>query len=158
VRPFPRMSLFENVLVGALVGAPTDKAAHDSATAALERVGLAALRDVAASELTNYELRLMELARALAPRPELLLLDEPFAGLGAAEVESLINLIRRLRADGLTIVIIEHTMQAMVRLVDRFVVLDHGVVIAEGEPSKVVKDPTVIRAYLGEKWVTNADA
>jgi len=98
------------------------------------------------------------LARALAPRPDLVLLDEPFAGLGSAEVDSLMTIIRRLRAEGLTIVIIEHTMQAMVRLVDRFVVLDHGIVIAEGAPEKVVNDPAVIRAYLGDKWVKNAVA
>ena len=82
----------------------------------------------------------------------------PVAGLAASEVESLMQLIRVLRADGLSIAIIEHTMHAMVKLVDRFVVLDHGEVIAEGAPEAVVKDPTVIRAYLGEKWKTDAFA
>lgn len=158
VRPFPRMTLFENVLVGGLVNAPSDKAASQAAADALTRVGLERLKDVPAGELTNYELRLMELARALAPRPQLLLLDEPFAGLGVTEIESLMNLVRKLRLDGLTIIIIEHTMQAMVKLVDRFVVLDHGVVIAEGDPDKVVKDRTVIRAYLGDKWTAHAEA
>jgi len=158
VRPFPRMTLTENVLVGALTGASNDEAARTAARAAIDRLGLSPLADIPAGELTNYELRLMELARALAPRPDLVLLDEPFAGLGSAEVDSLMTIIRRLRAEGLTIVIIEHTMQAMVRLVDRFVVLDHGIVIAEGAPEKVVNDPAVIRAYLGDKWVKNAVA
>lgn len=158
VRPFPRMTLFQNVLVGALVKASSDAEAREATIEAVRRVGIEPLRDTPASELSNYELRLMELARALAPRPEIMLLDEPFAGLAASEVESLMQLIRLLRADGLSIAIIEHTMHAMVKLVDRFVVLDRGEVIAEGAPEAVVKDPTVIRAYLGEKWKTDAFA
>jgi branched-chain amino acid transport system permease protein len=158
VRPFPRMTLFQNVLVGALVKASSDAEAREATIGAIRRVGIEPLRDTPASELSNYELRLMELARALAPRPEIMLLDEPFAGLAASEVESLMQLIRVLRADGLSIAIIEHTMHAMVKLVDRFVVLDHGEVIAEGAPEAIVKNPTVIRAYLGEKWKTDAFA
>jgi branched-chain amino acid transport system permease protein len=158
VRLFPRMTLFQNVLVGALVKASSDAAARKAALEAIRRVGIEPLRDTPASELSNYELRLMELARALAPRPEIVLLDEPFAGLAASEVESLMQLIRILRADGRSVAINEHTMHAMVKLVDRFVVLDHGEVIAEGAPEAVVKNPTVIRAYLGEKWKTDACA
>ena len=100
----------------------------------------------------------MELARAYSSEPKLLLLDEPFAGLAAAEIESYMSLIRRFRDDGLTIVIIEHTMHAMVKLVDRFVVLDHGEVIAVGPPREVVRRPEVIKAYLGDKWVPDAQA
>jgi branched-chain amino acid transport system permease protein len=98
----------------------------------------------------------MELARALASRPRLLLLDETLAGLGHQETEPLLEVVRLLRDDGMTIVIIEHTMQAMVRLVDRFVVLDHGRTIAAGVPDEVVNDHAVIEAYLGRKWVDRA--
>jgi branched-chain amino acid transport system permease protein len=105
-----------------------------------------------AGGLTNKELRLMELARALAGRPRLLLMDEPLAGLGSGEVEDMLAVIRALSAEGMTIVIIEHTMQAMVRLVDRLVVLDHGRVLAAGDPGAVTQDETVIEAYLGKKW------
>jgi ABC-type branched-subunit amino acid transport system ATPase component/ABC-type branched-subunit amino acid transport system permease subunit len=152
VRPFSRMSLLENVVIGAFVHAPRRAEALAAARQAIARVGLAGLENKAASELTNYQLRLMELARALAGQPILLLLDEPFAGLASTEIDKFIDLIRTIRAAGPTIVIIEHTMQAMVKLVDRFVVLDHGQVIAEGAPQDVIKNRTVIKAYLGEKW------
>ena len=102
------------------------------------------------------KLRLLELARALAGGPRLLLLDETLAGLGADAVEDVLAVIRRLAAEGITIVIIEHTMQAMVRLVDRFVVLDHGAVLVQGKPETVTREPRVIAAYLGKKWAAYA--
>ena len=157
-RVFARMSLVENVVVGAFVGTATDQEAAERAREALGRVGLADLAEAPAEALTNYELRLLEVARALASRPVLLLMDEPFAGLDTGEVRVFMGLIRALREDGLTIVIIEHTMHAMVKLVDRFVVLDHGTVIADGAPQDVVRDRAVISAYLGEKWVPDAVA
>ena len=98
----------------------------------------------------------MELARALATQPEILLLDETLAGLGHGEVDEVVRVIRSLADDGITIVIIEHTMQAMVRLVDRFVVLDHGAVLVEGMPEEVTRNPQVIEAYLGKKWTAYA--
>jgi ABC-type branched-subunit amino acid transport system ATPase component/ABC-type branched-subunit amino acid transport system permease subunit len=152
VRPFARMSVLHNTVVGAYVAEPTNFAALAAAQGALERVGLSGRADVPAGELTNKELRLMELARALAGRPRLLLLDEPLAGLGGAEVAELLVVIRSLSADGITIVIIEHTMQAMMRLADRLVVLDHGRVLASGQAREVTSDPNVIEAYLGKRW------
>ena len=98
----------------------------------------------------------MELARALAGRPRILLLDETLAGLGHNEVGEVIGAVRRLAELGITIVIIEHTMRAMVRLVDHFVVLDHGALLVEGEPEAITRDPRVVEAYLGRRWSADA--
>src|SRR5712691_1646166 len=126
VRPFQRMTVLQNVVVGAFVAESDDEKALALAGEALARVGMADRAGALAGGLTHVELRLTELARALASRPQLLLLDETLAGLGSQEVERLLTVIDGLARGGATIVIIEHTMQAMVRLADRFVVLDHG--------------------------------
>src|SRR5215467_11289967 len=152
VRAFPRMTVLENVAVGAFVGAAGDAAAQHMAAAALDRVGLGARANALAGGLTNRELRLMELARALAPQPRLILLDETLAGLGHDDLDGILGAIRQVRAEGVTVLIIEHTMQAMVQLVDHFDVLDHGRLIASGAPETVVRNHEVIEAYLGKKW------
>jgi ABC-type branched-subunit amino acid transport system ATPase component/ABC-type branched-subunit amino acid transport system permease subunit len=152
VRAFPRMSVLNNVVVGAYATTTSDVDAFAAASKALAQVGLIGRSSASAAELTNKELRLMELARALAGRPRLLLMDEPLAGLATAEIESLLAVIRSLATEGTTVVIIEHTMRAMVRLAERFIVLDHGRVLAIGEPGEIVKDESVIEAYLGKKW------
>jgi ABC-type branched-subunit amino acid transport system ATPase component/ABC-type branched-subunit amino acid transport system permease subunit len=156
MRPFLRMSISDNVVVGAYIRARTDAEARQLAADAIARVGLSNIAERIAGELTTKELRLMELARALAGQPRILLLDETLAGLGHDEANEVVAVIQRLAREGMTIAIIEHTMQAMVRLVDSFLVLDHGAVIVEGEPEAVTRDSRVIEAYLGKKWMAHA--
>jgi branched-chain amino acid transport system permease protein len=152
VRAFARLSVLDNVVVGAYAKTASDAEAIAAASAALAQVGLTGRAGALAGSLTNKELRLMELARALAGQPRLLLMDEPLAGLASHEIEDMLEVIRALAAQGTTVVIIEHTMRAMVRLAERFIVLDHGAILAAGLPGEIVKDESVIEAYLGKKW------
>ncbi len=158
VRSFPRLPLLDNVVVGAYGAGLSDKTAVEAAVRALARVGLHRQAGTLAGQLTNKELRLMELARALAGGPRLLLLDETLAGLGRDECDEVLDALQRLRDDGVTIAIIEHTMHAMMRIADRFVVLDHGAVLASGVPREVVENRAVIEAYLGKKWLARQNA
>jgi len=158
VRSFPRLPLLDNVIVGAYGAGFTDSDAIASAAHALERVGLSDQAGTPAGQLTNKQLRLMELARALAGAPRVLLLDETLAGLGRDECDDVLDVLQRLRTEGTTVVIIEHTMHAMMRIADRFVVLDHGRVLASGLPRDVVENRSVIEAYLGKKWAAKQDA
>jgi ABC-type branched-subunit amino acid transport system ATPase component/ABC-type branched-subunit amino acid transport system permease subunit len=158
VRSFPRLPVLDNVIVGAYGAGASDRDAIERAAQALHQVGLHDRAGVAAGQLTNKQLRLMELARALAGNPRLLLLDETLAGLGREECDDVLAVLARLRTQGMTICIIEHTMHAMMRLADRFVVLDHGRVLATGLPRVVVEDHAVIEAYLGKKWLARHGA
>ncbi len=150
-RPFIGMSVLENVVVGAL-GAKRSRGEDLEALAQrlLERVGLGDKTQVAVEVLSYGDQRRLEIARALAAKPSLLLLDEPFAGLGSGEIEDLSALIRQVHAEeGLTVLLIEHKLREFMRLVDRVIALDFGEVIAEGLPDDIVRVPAVIEAYIG---------
>jgi ABC-type branched-subunit amino acid transport system ATPase component/ABC-type branched-subunit amino acid transport system permease subunit len=153
-RPFGRLSVYENAMLGGLVGA-TEVAASsmDEATwRPLRAVGLEHLANKPAESLGPSQIRLLEVARALVSRPTLLLLDEPLAGLDASEVHELISILRGQQTEGLTIVLVDHAIGTVAKIVERLVVIDNGILIADGAPVEVTRMPRVIEAYLGSRW------
>ena len=154
VRPFPALSVEDNVIVGALLRRTSVTAARERAHALLRRFDLFDRRHQPASSLTLPDRKRLEVVRALATDPKLLLLDEVVAGLRPTEVDRLVTVLRELnRESGLTILLIEHVMRAVMALASRVLVLDHGTAIAEGAPEAVVRDPAVVQSYLGAEVV-----
>ncbi|MFN2198325.1 MAG: ABC transporter ATP-binding protein [Anaerolineales bacterium] len=152
VRPLNDLSVRENVMVGACFGRENQGLTDSTNTAdeVLEFVGLTARADQLAGSLNVSQKKRLELARALASRPYLLLLDEVLAGLNPSEVTSMIEVVRNIRTQGITIIMIEHIMHAIMNVSDRIIVLDYGQQLAEGTPDEIANNPKVVEAYLGD--------
>ena len=151
-KPFRELTVFRNVLMGTLLRHPSPSVASKRAEEVLRLVGLEGRAQALAGSLTTIDQRRLEVARALGTEPKLLLLDETMAGLTPTEVEVAIRLIAGLRDQGLTVVVVEHVMRAVMSLSDRIVVLDQGVKIAEGNPKEISSNSRVIQAYLGAEY------
>jgi branched-chain amino acid transport system ATP-binding protein len=153
VKVFGNLPVLENIRLGALFGTSGSMSRVDAtraATEALAFVGLSALPDKRAKDLTLANQKRVEVARALATKPEMLLLDELMAGLNPTEVAQAMELVTRIRDDGITIFMIEHVMKAIMSVCDRIIVLHHGKKIAEGTPQEIATSKTVVEVYLGE--------
>ena len=154
VKPFAGLSVLDNVIVGALQREGSVSSARVFSLSILKKLKLDAKKDLPASSLTLPDRKRLEVARALATRPRLLLLDEAMAGLRPTECDEMVKVFRDLnRADGLTILLIEHVMRAVMALAQKVVVLHHGEIIARGAPAEVVRDAAVLECYLGEETV-----
>jgi branched-chain amino acid transport system ATP-binding protein len=157
VKPFGNLSVLDNVMIGALTRVRAVGAAREAARRVIATCRLEAFAESRARSLPIGLRKRLEVARALATQPRLLLLDEVMSGLNPTELVEMIEILRRLHADGLGLIVIEHIMAAMMRLAQRIVVLHHGEKIAEGAPEAISRDPRVVDAYLGEEFVL-ADA
>jgi branched-chain amino acid transport system ATP-binding protein len=154
---FEDMTILENVMVGAFLRHAGRNAAHAAAIDILEMTGLAPIRDRPARSLGTPGRKRLEIARVLATRPRLMLLDEALAGLNANEIASAIELVRAIHASGITLIVVEHVMEVIMSLAKRILVFNQGRVIASGAPRDVVQDAEVVRAYLGQtQWIAAA--
>jgi branched-chain amino acid transport system ATP-binding protein len=159
VKPFRNLTVRENVAIGSMFGpehAGSAREAIDGAGEALERVGLIDRADASPGDLSVADARRLELAKALAMRPRLLLLDEVMAGLRPGEAEPALELIRSLRDEGVTILVVEHVMKAIMAVSDSLLVMHEGKELVQGQPDEVMKDPRVIEAYLGKRYAERA--
>lgn len=153
VKPFANLTVLENVIVGAFNGTASRVEAQQRAREVLAFADLRGRKDQLAKSLTTADRKRLELARALATEPQLLLLDEVMAGLTATESTTMVELIRKVRDSGITIFVIEHVMRAIMALSDRIAVLHHGELIAQGTPEEISRNERVIEAYLGEAYL-----
>jgi branched-chain amino acid transport system ATP-binding protein len=155
-RPFRELSVQDNVAVGTLFNRKrmesTRLSAGEFVDNILKGVNLYPYREQLAGNLGYGNLKLLELGRAQGPLPELLLLDEPFAGLSAVEIESVSSILREMAAGGLTLIIVEHKLKELMKLVKRVIVLHYGKKIADGQPEEIARDQQVLKAYLGRRW------
>jgi len=152
VKPFGDMTVVENITVGSLLRTKEIEEAKAEALRIMDSLGMTGLKEKVAKSLTIADRKHLEVARALATRPQMLLLDEVMAGLTSVETMEMVAMIRKLRDNGITILLIEHIMQAVMNLSDRIVVIHHGQKISEGDPKTVANDERVIKAYLGEEY------
>ena len=153
VKPFGNLTVLQNVMVGSFLRTPDPGLARERALEVMELVGLSSRRDTPAKSLTTSDRKRLEVARALATRPRLLLLDEVMAGLNPTELGQMLEILKRVRSQGTTLLVIEHIMAAIMTISERILVLHHGEKIAEGAPKAVAADKRVVDAYLGEEYL-----
>jgi len=152
VKPFGKMTVLDNAMVGSFIHTSNRSKSEKIAMEVIDMVGLGAKKNILAKSLTLAERKRLEVAKALATQPKILLLDEVLAGLNPTEIEEAVKLIKKIHASGITILMIEHVLQATMAICERIVVLDQGKKIAEGTPREVTSNPEVIKAYLGDEY------